>query len=277
MKKIILIIVSVCIILSLPMFMKQKRSYKSLTPTTDEVEFSEYRWPTTDIAKRMPVPKSNIGKLVWSADYGFVLYVANTTWSDFNDYADECEKAGFMENYRRGDDYFYGDDKDSYQVMLRFDEGDVMFVRIDEPEEVTEEESETPEKEVIKEEPEESETPEKDISEEVEITTNESEADSFSNWLDTIETPTDPFSDLRHRTTARRAFENYGEYLYPYGIKYHWLGGSTSEYEGDGIWYFKVNVTTTNQYNAEKDATVEGRIDFNLETVSEFNVLPDWD
>lgn len=100
MKKLILLFLSFCIICSLA------GCGKEYSPIPDEKEFSEYRWPTTDIAKLMPIPKSSIGKLDWSADYGFVLYVANTTQDDFNAYADECEKAGFVENYRRGDDYF---------------------------------------------------------------------------------------------------------------------------------------------------------------------------
>lgn len=243
-----------------------------LQQTETEMTFSEFQWPDTEIAKLMPVPRSNIGKIDWSKDYGFVLYVANTTQDDFNAYADECEKLGFTEQLQRGDTYFIANNADDYHVSLRLDDGNIMFVRIDEPkEEVTSEQ----EQEVIEETPEETEPPEEtleqdktDISEESEETVPPAEKP---------ETPTDPFSNSRHETKARMAFENYGEYICPYGIKYHWFSNPITEYEGDGIWYFKVRVTITNQYDAERDAVAEGRVDFNEETVSEFDILQSWD
>lgn len=162
-----------------------------------------------------------------------------------------------------------------------------MFVRIDEPKE--EETNSEQEREVVEESPEETEPPEEtsepeqtDILEEPEMIEDgleeiEEEPEKTAPPTEKTETPIDPFSDSKHETKARMAFENYGEYICPYGIKYHWFSNPITEYEGDGIWYFKVRVTITNQYDAERDAVAEGRVDFNEETVSEFDILQSWD
>lgn len=107
----------------------------SNTPTTEEETYSEFDWPTSDIANLLPVPKSNIGKISWEASYGFVIYVSETSQADFKDYVKACKESGFVEDYRAGDDYYYGDNENGYHLSLRFEENDVMFIRIDEPDE----------------------------------------------------------------------------------------------------------------------------------------------
>lgn len=97
--------------------------------------FTELRWPKSEIAKLMPVPKSTSGKIEWEASYGFVIYVGETSLDDYNDYVDECIDLGFTEDYQRGDDYFYADNEDGYHVSVKYEGNNTMFVRIDEPDE----------------------------------------------------------------------------------------------------------------------------------------------
>ena len=42
----------------------------------------------------MPIPKSTIGNINWSHDYGFVIYVAETSLDDYAAYVKECEVLG---------------------------------------------------------------------------------------------------------------------------------------------------------------------------------------
>ncbi len=97
------------------------------------MEYAEFEWPDTEIAKLMPVPKSNIGNIYWSQTYGFVIYVANTSQSDYAEYVKECEDAGFTFDGRKGDDFFWADNEDGYKAMVRYQEGDVILIRIDAP------------------------------------------------------------------------------------------------------------------------------------------------
>lgn len=119
----------------------------SVISEPEEMTFAEFQWPDTEIAKLMPVPKSTIGNIAWSKDYGFVIYVAETSLSDYAAYVQECEALGFILDCRKGDDYFYANNADGYHVSVTFKDNDVMFVRIDEPKEsnteIVSEEAET--------------------------------------------------------------------------------------------------------------------------------------
>mgnify|MGYP004567498895 CR=1 FL=1 len=104
-------------------------------------DFNEFNWPSSDIAKLIPVPKSNLGKIEWEASYGFVIYVGNTTKDDFLEYIQECKNAGFNVNYRKGDNYYYASDNSGYRLTLNYKSANIMFIRVDEPKNKTEDSS----------------------------------------------------------------------------------------------------------------------------------------
>lgn len=99
------------------------------------ISMSTFDWPNSDIAKLLPEPDSNYGKIEWEAEYGFVIYVGNTTKAEYKDYVDAVYALGFTVDYNKGDDYFYADNADGYSVNLKYEGFNTMFVRIDEPEE----------------------------------------------------------------------------------------------------------------------------------------------
>ena len=101
--------------------------------------YGEFTWPDSDIAKLLPVPKSNYGVVEWEKSEGFVADVANTSIDDFNEYVSACKENGFTIDYQAGDDYYYADDESGNKLTLNYKDGDIMFVRIDAP---NEEESE---------------------------------------------------------------------------------------------------------------------------------------
>lgn len=58
---------------------------------------------------------------------------------------------------------------------------------------------------------------------------------------------------------ARQTFEAYGEILYPYGFRCHWiLDLVTCEPQGDGTYFIKVGVTITNEYGTERRTYAQG-------------------
>ena len=58
---------------------------------------------------------------------------------------------------------------------------------------------------------------------------------------------------------ARQDFESFGEILYPYGFKCHWIMDLvTCEPQGDGSYFIKVGVTITNEYGAERRTYAQG-------------------
>lgn len=95
---------------------------------------SNLTWPKSEIAKLLPVPESAIGNIEWEADYGFVIYVGDTTIDQYKAYVDACFERGFSEDYQRGEDYFHAKNEDGYKVDLDYRGFNTMFVRIDQPE-----------------------------------------------------------------------------------------------------------------------------------------------
>ena len=278
MKKILSLLLVMGIIFSMAAC-GQKTDPPVLASEPEEMEFAEFQWPDTDIAKLMPVPKSTIGNINWSQDYGFVIYVAETSLEDYAAYVKECEALGFTSECRKGDDYFYADNEDGYHVALNYQEGDVMFVRIDKPKD--EAVSEPPAEETPTETDTSSESPsEPQVEEPTQTTSPDETASEPEPSAESSEEPAeakDDYSDSTHRSQAVQAFQNYGDYICPYGIEYHWFHQNVSEYEGNGVWHFKVGVTITNQFDAEREAVAEGRVSFIEEEVTEFEILDDWD
>lgn len=280
MKKIVSLLITIGIIFSMSAC-GQKTEPSTTVSEPEQMEFAEFQWPNTEIAKLMPIPKSTIGNIDWSHDYGFVIYVAETSIDDYADYVQECEALGFMLDCRKGDDYFYADNADGYHVALNYQEDDVMFIRVDEPKDelstpVTEPAADqTPEPTVS---PSEQPIEASSIEGEPEpADTTEPAPEDASEPIEEPVAPEDDYSDSSHRSQAKQAFQNYGDYICPYGIEYHWFHQNVSEYEGNGVWYFKVGVTITNQFDATRDAVAEGRVSFIEEEVTEFELLEDWD
>jgi len=97
------------------------------------MEMGDFRWPNSEIAKLIPIPKSSKGRIEWEAEYGFVIYVADTSQDEFNSYADACSDKGFNVDYSRGDTYYRAENPDGYKLDLSYEGNNTMFVRMDEP------------------------------------------------------------------------------------------------------------------------------------------------
>ena len=100
--------------------------------------YGEFKWPQSDIAKFLPVPKSDIGYIDWEKEYGFVIYVSETSKEDYNAYVEACAANGFTKDYNKGDGFYWAENSDGYGVHLKYEDGGVMFIRIDKPEETPE-------------------------------------------------------------------------------------------------------------------------------------------
>ena len=105
------------------------------------------KWPTSEIASLLPVPKSRIGSISWESSDGFFIYVGDTSKDDYAAYVDECSAKGFSVDYDKGDTYYYADNADGYHISLRYQGNNVMTIEIQQPKEAAPEnalETETP-------------------------------------------------------------------------------------------------------------------------------------
>lgn len=99
------------------------------------MEMNSIEWPNSDIAKLIPQPQSLFGKISWQHDYGFVIYIGNTTLADYKEYVNLVYNSGFNVDYSKGDTHFWADNIDGYHVNITYEGFNTMFIRIDEPDE----------------------------------------------------------------------------------------------------------------------------------------------
>jgi hypothetical protein len=58
-------------------------------------------------------------------------------------------------------------------------------------------------------------------------------------------------------TYAQAACTQYGDQQFPFGFKGHWIMGKLAEEIQNDQWFFKVEATVTNEFNAEREYNVE--------------------
>lgn len=97
------------------------------------MSMNSIEWPNSDIAKLIPQPKSLHGKIEWEHDYGFVIYIGNTTLDDFREYINSVYNSGFNVDYNKGDTTFWAENENGYHVNIKYQGFNTMSIRIDEP------------------------------------------------------------------------------------------------------------------------------------------------
>lgn len=95
------------------------------------METTDIKWPDSDIGKLLPVPKSSVGSIYWENSDGFVICVADTPITDYNEYVKACTEKGFNVDYQKGDDYYYADNGNGAHLSLNYQGFNIMCVRIE--------------------------------------------------------------------------------------------------------------------------------------------------
>ncbi len=91
---------------------------------------SDIKWPKSDIAKLLPVPKSTYAYIENESTTSFVVYVGETTKEDFREYAEACYEAGFKKDYRKDDKNYSGYDEEGNYLDLEYIGNKIMSIRI---------------------------------------------------------------------------------------------------------------------------------------------------
>ena len=173
---------------------------KTMTISLDGYNlYGDFTWPDSDLARLLPVPDSTYGVIEWENLNGFVIDVANITLDDFNNYVSACKDNGFTVDYQSGSDYYWANDEVGNKLSLRYQDGDVMFIRIDSADESSSE----------------------DISESNSSTSEESTIDITSDNVETTddfseETAKSESSDDGIRPEFKEAMDSYESFMNEY-------------------------------------------------------------
>lgn len=94
------------------------------------IELYEFQWSTGELASMLPIPESNIGKISRESESSFSAYVGETTKAQYSLYVNACIEKGFNVDYGKGEEYFYGDNKDGYQLSVYYEGNNIMQISL---------------------------------------------------------------------------------------------------------------------------------------------------
>ncbi len=109
---------------------KKKMSIRLNSP----MKLQEIEWPDNEYAKTIPVPESKLGKIEKNSEYGFIVYLGNTSKEDFKEYVKKCKEKGFSVNVKEDEKSFSAKNQDSYNVNIEYKGGNIIEISMKERE-----------------------------------------------------------------------------------------------------------------------------------------------
>jgi hypothetical protein len=94
------------------------------------IEMNVLQWPNRGIVSLLPVPDSDVGKIISEDQERFFAYVGDMTKDDYNTYVNECYEKGFSSDYYKSDTYYNAKNKDGYEISVSYEGYNVIYIRI---------------------------------------------------------------------------------------------------------------------------------------------------
>lgn len=113
----------------LDLYYYESENYMSLTADAP-IKMGKLYWPTSEIAKTLPLPESDYGLISWENSSGFDIYVGNTTEEDFDAYCKACMEAGYSEDYYKGKGYLNAHDENDNSLSIYYEGNKTMRIHL---------------------------------------------------------------------------------------------------------------------------------------------------
>lgn len=92
---------------------------------------STLNWPTdTTVAKILPKPDSDVGKIRLERDDYISAEIPDITNEQFNDYVNKCSDAGFNINFVKHETSYSADNANGFNVWLKLYSDSTMYIRL---------------------------------------------------------------------------------------------------------------------------------------------------
>lgn len=91
-------------------------------------KIEEFSWPNTYLAKHLPAPKSNKGKIKYDNENSLSILIGQTSYEDYQNYIDKVYDAGFNIDYSKGDKYFNASDEEGNKVDISYQGKNIMQI-----------------------------------------------------------------------------------------------------------------------------------------------------
>lgn len=98
------------------------------------IDMKVFRWPDSELASLIPVPKSNIGHIEQECSSGFIIYVGNTTKEDYIEYIEACRERGFTVDYSSGEDFYNASNAGGCKLKVEYEGNNIISISMKEGE-----------------------------------------------------------------------------------------------------------------------------------------------
>ena len=93
-------------------------------------EMNQITWPTSEMVKTLPVPKSTVGKIMTESSDGFIVSIGETTKEAYNAYVAECSEKGYNVDYSKDDNYYRAKNEKGYSLSLSYEGNNTMEISV---------------------------------------------------------------------------------------------------------------------------------------------------
>lgn len=97
------------------------------------IKLTTLKWPDSEIAKLLPLPKSNVGRIEKDDNTGFIAFVGKTNLKEFQDYVSLCSEKGFNIDVSNSDKHFSAKNSESYKLTVDYQGNNIILINLDEP------------------------------------------------------------------------------------------------------------------------------------------------
>lgn len=98
------------------------------------MEMQNITWPSSALAKLLPVPKSTLGQIYSNDADSFSVYIGNTSLEEFKAYIKACEEKGFTVDANKQEKNFTAKNAESFKLTVKYEGNNVIYISVAEPE-----------------------------------------------------------------------------------------------------------------------------------------------
>ncbi|WP_294496307.1 zinc ribbon domain-containing protein [uncultured Gemmiger sp.] len=97
----------------------------------DPIASEQIIWPSSDLVKDIPIPKSLVGEVSTESSKAYAVYLVQIEPSYFSEYVSLCMDNGFNVDYSKSDTYFHANNKDGISLSVEYKGFNILMIYIE--------------------------------------------------------------------------------------------------------------------------------------------------
>ncbi len=95
------------------------------------IEMKENAWSSNTLSNKLPIPKSNYGKVDYESESSYTYYAGKMSIEDFDSYITEVKNKGFTLDFYKQDKYYSAKNQDGYKAIIEYEGFNIVKIHIE--------------------------------------------------------------------------------------------------------------------------------------------------